>query len=102
MFSFFKRKSKADKALEVMPDAVELSAKNWRMFSTQLTLKEDVPLRERIYAFHQVNEQGLKNNFKALKDAPEAMTMLIAVKGMILSGDYDKETIEEAIGGKIP
>ena len=102
MFSFFKRKSRADKALEVMPDAIELSAKNWRIFSNQLVFKEDVPLRERIYSFHLVNEQGLKNNFKALQDAPEAITMLIAVKGMILSGDYDKETIEESLDIKIP
>lgn len=102
MLSFLKRKSKADKVVEIMPYAVELSARNWKLFSKRMAFKDDVPLRQRISMFHQINEQGLKNNLKSLKDAPEAVTLVIAAKGIIAAGDYSKETIEEALDVKIP
>ena len=70
----FKRKTKADAALAVMDQAIAFTADKWSYFTKALPFKEDVPLKDRITAFLVPATEGLKNNFPALRSAPDAIS----------------------------
>jgi len=103
MWPFARKKSAADRFLDVMPEAVARTASNWTKFHTMLPFKQEVGLREKIYKhFFPLAKQGLVNNFEELRDAPDEALMLIVAEGIIASGTHGKSEIEAVLGFKLP
>jgi hypothetical protein len=98
MFGFGKRKSKADAAIAVMDEAIGLAADKWRFFCEKMPFRDDVGLVDRIAAFNVPFSEGARKNFPALKDAPDAVLLLIVAKGVERSGTHTRSQIEQALG----
>ena len=102
MFGFGKKKSKADATLSVLDDAIRFATDRWLYFCEKLPFKEDVGLAERIAAFSVPFNEGAKNNFPPLREAPDAVLFLIVAKGVEASGTHTRAQIEEALGFQLP
>lgn len=102
MFGFGKKKSQADAAIEVLPDAIALAAEKWRYFCDTLPMKEGVPLADRIALFAVPFFQNLHATFPGLRKSPESVLFLIVAKGVELSGTHTKAQIERELGTPLP
>ncbi|WP_298671317.1 hypothetical protein [uncultured Sphingomonas sp.] len=102
MFGFGKKQSKADAAIAVMPQAIEAASEKWRFFCEKLVFKAEVPLADRIASFTVPFFQGARQNIPALKEAPDAVLLLIVAKGIERSGTHTKAQIEQALGTRLP
>ena len=97
-----KKKSQAHETIEIMDDAIQFAATKWVYFIETMPFKESAPLKEKIFIFFVPATEGLKNSFPALKNAPEAILLMIVAKGVELSGTHTKEQIEGALGLPLP
>jgi hypothetical protein len=102
MFGFGKKKSKADATLSVLDDAIRFATDRWLYFCEKLPFKEDVGLATRIAAFSVPFDEGAKNKFPPLRDAPDAVLLLIIAKGVQASGTHTRDEIEQALGFELP
>lgn len=98
----FKRKSKADATLAVMDQAIAFAADKWSYFTKAMPFKADVPLKDRISMFLVPATEGLKNNYPALRSAPDAIFLLIVAKGIEKSGTHTRVQIEAGLGVQLP
>ena len=71
-------------------------------YYANLRFKPTVPLEEIIAFFLVPATQGIKNNFAALKSAPDAIFLMIVAKGVEASGTHSKEDIEKALRISLP
>lgn len=95
---FRKRPSKADAALAVMDDAIQLAAERWRYFCETIPYRADVPLVDRIPSFCIPMYQGLRTTFPVLKDSPDTFLLIVVVKGIERSGTHSREQVAEELG----
>jgi hypothetical protein len=98
----FKRKSKADAVIDVMDDAIAFASEKWLYFSQALAFKDHVTLKDKIAIFLTPAREGLNRNFPALNHAPDAVHMLIVVKGVEMSGTNTRAELEDTFGIEIP
>lgn len=101
MFGFRKRRSKADAAFAVMDEAIALAADKWQFFCDKLPFRDDVELVDRIASFSVPFSEGART-LPALKDAPEALLLLIVAKGIERSGTHSRTQFEQALGVSLP
>lgn len=97
---FRKRQSAADLAIEWMPRAIEVAAQKWVEFEAQ-PFSASMALDEKIYWFTQGLAAGLRQ-WKAFKDGPDAIMLLIAAKGVERSRTHLRIEIETALGIPLP
>lgn len=108
MFGFGKRKakaeahSKADATIAVMDDAIRLAAERWTYFCDTLPFRKDVALVDRITAFMFPFMEGARKSLPALRDAPDAVLLVIVAKGIERSRTHSRTQIEEALGLPLP
>jgi hypothetical protein len=102
MFNFFKKKSKADAAFEIMDEAVSICATKWLGYNDTFKFKDDVALKEIIYSFFIPIDEGLRANFDELKDAPDSIIFMIVGLAVIKSKTHTQREVEEALGVKFP
>ena len=96
MWRFKPKKSKADRAIEWMPRAIEVAAEKWREFE-RLPFKNEVPLEDRIFAFSIPLGKGLRQ-WKAFEDADDTLFLIVAAKGVEKAGSYSSDEIASALG----
>ena len=65
----FRKKSRADDAMALMPDAIEAARVKWLYFSKTLVFKDDVSLAHRIASFMVPFEKGLFDNYPVFAEA---------------------------------
>ena len=102
MWPFQKRKSDADRVIEIMDQAVSFACEKWLYFSQTLIFNQNVPLRDRIAAFLVPVSEGLKNKFEPLRRAPDPVILLIVAKGVEASRTHSRNEIENALGAPLP
>jgi hypothetical protein len=102
MFGLFRRRSKADAAVEAFRPAIQFASEKWAYYCEMLPFRADVPLADRINGFMMPFEEGLAANFPAFRNAPPGVALLIAAKGIELSGSHSRAEIEEALGVPLP
>lgn len=102
MFGFRKKQPKADAALAVMDDAVEIAAEKWRFFCDKLPFRETVRLADRIASFSVPFNEGARANIAAFKDAPDTFLLLVVALGVERSGTHSRAEIEQALGVPLP
>ena len=102
MFGSKRRKSSADAAIEVLPEAIALAAEKWLFFCETLPMKAETPLAQRIALFSVPFFENLRNRYPALRKSPDAVLFLIVAKGVDLSGTHSTEEIERELGVPLP
>ena len=100
MWPFKSRQSKADLAVEWLPRAIEVAKVKWIEFEAQ-PFAESFSLAEKIFFFSGGLEKGL-SQWEAFKNPPQGLMMLIAAKGIQLSGTHSKAEIEQALCLELP
>ena len=98
----FKKKTSADKIIDVMDDIISHVAAKWTFFRKTLPFKDGVGLDEQIAMFSVPMKEGLNNTFPVIKDSPDALFMLLIAKGIEQSGTHSKEQLEQALGAPLP
>lgn len=94
--------SKSDKVIGVLDDAISFSAEKWRLHFDTLPFKDEMSLKGKIALFLPPLREGLRTKFPAISDAPAAIALLVAAKGIERSGTHTAQEIESALGIKIP
>lgn len=102
MWPFRKKATAADRTIEVWDDAIAHAAEQWINYSKVLVFKSEVGLRERIFAFSVPMFEGLKNKFPPLREAPDAVLLLLVAKCIEKSGTHSRSQIETALGMPLP
>jgi hypothetical protein len=100
MWPFSGRKKEADLAVEWMPRAIEIAATKWNEFRAFPSIAES-PLEMQIFAFRTMLEKGLRE-WKAFKNAPDAIFLLIAALGIEYSGAHSRDELESCLGLRLP
>ena len=98
----FRRKSTAEDVIKITPDVIKFSSEKWIIFCDQLPFKENVALEDKVIAFLIPLTEGLKNNFTALKSAPDHVFLFFAAMGIVASGTHSREEIEKALDCSLP
>tara|TARA_B110000879_G_scaffold167347_1_gene216381 strand:+ start:385 stop:717 length:333 start_codon:yes stop_codon:yes gene_type:complete len=102
LFGVNKKRTQAEETIRIMPDAIQFAAENWVYFNEAVPFAESTSLEEKYLAFMTPASGGLKNNFSALKDAPDEIFLVIVAKGIELSNTHSKQEIETALGVTLP
>ena len=100
MWPFTKKKSSADLAIEWMPRAIDVAAAKWVEFDAQ-PFAQPMDLDQKLFLFSEGLKAGLKR-WKAFKDAPDPLILLIAAKGVERSRTYFRVEIEAALNFPLP
>lgn len=100
MWPFRKKKSPADTAIEWMPRAIEVAAQKWIEFNAQ-PFAQSMDLDQKLYLFSEGLKNGLKQ-WKAFRDAPDPLMLLIAAKGAERSRTHLRMEIETALKFPLP
>jgi hypothetical protein len=82
--------------------ATAFAADKWLYFTKTLPFKDDVSFLDRIICFLPPAFEGLRKNFPALRQAPEAVLLLIVAKGIEFSGTHSRAELEAALGVPMP
>jgi len=98
----FKIKSQADAIIDVLEHSISFTSEKWLHFTASLPFRDDVELRERIRYFAMPVGEGLRNNFPALREANEAILLIIVAKGIERSGTHSRAELEAALGLPLP
>lgn len=102
MFGFGRKRSKADATIAVMPQAIEAASEKWRFFCDQLVFTPEVLLVDRIASFSAPFFAGARQNIPALREAPDAVLLMIVAEGIERSGTHTRAEIEQALGTRFP
>lgn len=102
MWPLGKKKTQADKAIEVMDRSIELVAERWKYFNNQLKFEDGFGLNKQIAMFSPPIFRGMRKNYPALRDSPDDVLFLFVLKGIEKSGTHSKEEIEQAFNMKLP
>lgn len=97
-----KSSSKADAALAIMDEVVEIAAIKWKQFIHTMPFKADVPLVDRIAAFQIPFEEGLFENRPEFRRGGSGFALLITAYGIEASGTHSRPEIEQALGLTMP
>jgi hypothetical protein len=98
----FRKKTLADKVMEVSDPAINLVAERWLGFSQKLVFKSDVGLDEQIAMFSTPAFEGMRNTFPILRDSPDEVLFIWLLMGVERSGTHAKSEIEQAFNLQIP
>lgn len=98
----FRKKTKADAALAVMDDAINLSSLQWQKFTQTLKFKDGAPLRDVIFVFAIPMFECLRKEFSELNDSPDSVLLLFIAKGIEKSNTHTTEQIETALSVQLP
>lgn len=82
----FKKKFKADAVIEVLDSSIKFAADKWLYFTKASPFKDDIGLRDKVIMFMPPVGEGLRNNFPALREANDAILLMIIAKGIERSG----------------
>lgn len=85
-----------------MPSAIRHASIKWRDFQQSLVFKSDVGLADQIALFLVPMTQGLRGKYEALKEAPDAIFVLIVAMAVEESGTHTRSEIESALDVKLP
>ena len=102
MWPFNSKKNRIDAVLAIMDTATEFASEKWLLFCETLKFGDGVSLTDRIAFFMVPAEQGLQNNFPALRKVPGGIIALIVAKGIQRSGTHTTSEIEQALGATLP
>ena len=100
MWPFGKKKTKADLAVEWMPRAIDAARHHWLEFEAQ-TWTQSMPLTEKIPLFCRGLEARL-GQWKAYRNAPQGLIILIAAKGIESSRTHLRLELEAIFNMAIP
>ena len=100
MWPFGKKKTKADLAVEWLPRAIDAARLHWLEFEAQ-TWTRSMPLTEKIPLFCQGLEARL-GQWKAYRNAPRGLIILIAAKGIERSRTHLRLEVEAVLNLQIP
>jgi hypothetical protein len=98
----FKKKSKADAVIDVLDSSINFAADKWLYFIKALPFKDDVTLRQKVSMFMTPVGEGLRSNFPALRQANDAILLMIVAKGIEYSGTHSRAELEAALGLPMP
>ncbi|VXC88260.1 hypothetical protein [Sphingomonas sp. AX6] len=88
-----------DRALEAMPQAIDVAAQKWLDFQQLKFIDDD--LAQQVAFFLVPLEQGL-SKWEAFESAPDGFFLIIAVKAIEQSGTHSRRELENALGVRIP
>ena len=100
MWPFSSKKSAADRAVAAMPRAIEVACQKWVEFYAQ-DFAKDMPLVDLVAFFVEGLEKGLRQ-WRDFKTAPDAIFLLIAVKGIEKSRTHLRLQLESALNLEVP
>ena len=93
----FKKRSKSDIFLELLPKVEAMASERWMNFRRTLIFKEDVGLQEQFMFFLQPMLEGIRIKFPQLSGSPDAALFLAVVKGIARSGTVSKADLAASL-----
>lgn len=100
MWPFKERRSKADIAVEAMPQAIDIAAQKWIEFEAQ-PFAAEMDLEQKLFLFTEGIRRGF-SQWKEFKNAPDDVFLLLAAKGVERSRTHLRMELEAVLNVPIP
>ncbi len=102
MWPFRRKRSGAEAAKAVMDDAISLASERWLYFCQSVVFRDEVPLVDRVAAFHVPFEEGLRRTFPQLTGGGSGLALIVTVLGIEQSGTHSRDELEKAFDMPLP
>ena len=97
-----KKKSDADKFIEIKGKLIEMVVESWPSFYRDMPFNENVDLAAKVYSYLLTFRQGLKGTSFHQENAPDDVYFLVVLKGIEASGTHTKVELETEFKLKLP